>query len=255
MNKPSGAERYIGGDQLRHDAYEKVTGRTKFVADMLNPGLLQARVLRSPYHHARLTSLDIEAAARLPGIVRIITAEDIPGINGFPEYSRGEPLLTPVGDTLKMKGAPIALVVAVSMAVAQAGLDAIRAEYEALYPTLELDELDTPMYQGENRLKEHAVIWGDVDAVFSKSHIVQESHYRTSFQEHATLESESVLGYLDEAGRVTVLGGTAHRSGCSFSCLGSSAILRTRCALSPGHSQRTASSIALRGRAAGASSA
>jgi len=197
----------IGGENRRVDALDKVTGRTKYVPDMQLPEMLHARVLRSPHHHARLLSLDTSAAHGVPGVVRVITADDIPGVNGFPEYSHDEPLLTPVGDTLKMKGAPIALVVADTQKAAQAGLEAIRVEYEPLPHSFKINS-EIPVYPGGDRLKDHQVILGDVEEVFSASDILLETRYTTAYQEHAALESESALGYLDEAGRVTVMGGT-----------------------------------------------
>ncbi|MGD8404089.1 MAG: xanthine dehydrogenase family protein molybdopterin-binding subunit [Anaerolineales bacterium] len=197
----------IGGETRRIDAFAKVTGRTKYVPDMRLPDLLHARVLRSPYHHAHLLSLNTSAAIRVPGVIRIITAEDIPGVNGFPEYSHEEPLLTPVGDTMKTKGAPIALIVAESQKAAQAALGAISVEYEPLSYSFETNS-EIPIYPGGDRLKEHQVIQRNVAAAFSKSEIILETQYATSYQEHAALESETALGFLDEAGRVTVMGGT-----------------------------------------------
>ena len=198
----------IGGENRRIDAHGKVTGQTRYVGDILKPELLYARVLRSPYHHARLLSLEINAALQISGVVRVITSDDIPGVNGFPEYSHDEPLLTPVGDTLKSKGAPIALVVAETLGAAQAGLAAIEAEYEPLSHSFDPNQNDLPIYPGGNRLKDHQVIQGDIEATFSESDTILETRYTTSYQEHVALESESALGYLDEAGRVTVMGGT-----------------------------------------------
>lgn len=206
MNELNG-QQAIGGETRRIDAFDKVTGRTRYAGDILIPDLLYARVLRNPYHHARLLSLDLGAALRVPGVVRVITAEDIPGVNGFPEYSRDEPLLTPVGDTLKTKGAPIAFVVAETLRAAGTGLAAIRVEYEPLTHSFDTNS-EPPIYQSGDRLKDHQVIQGDIEAAFSASETLLETRYATAYQEHAALESESALGYLDEQGRVTVMGGT-----------------------------------------------
>ena len=207
MNEFDG-QQPIGGEIRRVDAYDKVTGQTRYVEDISMPGLLHARVLRSPHHYARLLSMDTSAAARIPGVIRIITSEDIPGVNGFPEYSHNEPLLTPVGDTLKTKGAPIALVVANTLKATQAGVDAIHVEYEPQSHFFDANQNDISIYQGGNKLQDHQVVQGDVEAAFSTSATILETHYTTSYQEHAALERESVLGYLDEEGRVTVMGAT-----------------------------------------------
>ena len=87
MNHVNG-QQPIGGETRRLDAFDKVTGGTRYVEDISMPGLLYARVLRSPYHHARLLSLDTSAATRLPGVIRVITADDIPGrgIQSWPSF-------------------------------------------------------------------------------------------------------------------------------------------------------------------------
>ncbi|RPJ18552.1 MAG: hypothetical protein EHM33_31840, partial [Chloroflexi bacterium] len=86
----------LGGSALRSDSYGKVTGQTLYVEDMKMPGTLHIKVLRSPYHHARLHSLEVSRAAQMPGVRRIITWIDIPNVNGFPDYSIEEPVLTQV---------------------------------------------------------------------------------------------------------------------------------------------------------------
>ena len=202
----------IGGSHVRIDSIAKVTGRTRYVEDLPVPGLLHAHVLRSPHHHARLLRLDPLGAAELPGVVRIITALDIPGVNGLDGYSRDEPVLAAVGDTVRQKGAPIALVVAGSRREAQAAAAAIQVAFEILPHTFDLDEAlggaAAPIYPGGNVLGRHAVKHGDLEAALAGSDLVLETAYRTSFQEHATLERNTQLGYLDEQGRVTVVGGT-----------------------------------------------
>ena len=202
----------IGGSHVRIDSIAKVTGRTRYVEDLPVSGLLHAYVLRSPHHHARLLRLDPLGAAERPGVVRIITALDIPGLNGLDGYSRDEPVLAAVGDTLRQKGAPIALVVAGSRRQAQAAAAAIQVEFEILPHTFDLDEAlageAAKIYPGGNVLGRHAVKHGDLEAALASSDLVLETAYRTSFQEHATLERNTQLGYLDEQGRVTVVGGT-----------------------------------------------
>jgi CO/xanthine dehydrogenase Mo-binding subunit len=206
------ARKPIGGDALRRDSRDKVTGRTRYAGDIAMTGLLHARVLRSPHHHARLLSLDVDGAAHLPGVVRVLTAADIPGENGLFDYSRNEPLLTPVGETVKMRGAPVALVVAVSPERAQAALAAIEARYEPLPHTFDLDEAlgedALPIYEGGNVLTAESVAHGDLEAAWAASDEIVETTYLTACQEHSALERETLLGYLDEEGRLTVIGAT-----------------------------------------------
>jgi aldehyde oxidoreductase len=202
----------IGGSVLRADAIEKVAGRAKYAEDVTMPGLLHASVLRSPHHHARLLSLDTAKAERLPGVVRVVTATDIPGENGFSEYSRNEPVLTPIGETVKMVGAPVALVVAHSPGQAQAGAEAILARYKPLPHTFDLTEAledgAFSIYGQGNVLADFRVSHGDLEATLAASDVVIETGYRTAYLEHAALEREAALGYVDEEERVTVVAGT-----------------------------------------------
>jgi aldehyde oxidoreductase len=202
----------IGGDIRRLDSIGKVTGHTKYVEDIVMPGMLHAKTLRSPYPHARLVSLYVKPATALRGVVRVLTAEDIPGENGLGDYSQNDPVLTPVGGTLKMIGAPIALVIAETPDDAQLGIEAIQVEYEQLPHTFDvneaLEEDAFPIYDKGNVLTSDRVAHGDLDAAFAQSDVVIETRYRTAYLEHAALEREAMLGYIDEVGRVTVKGAT-----------------------------------------------
>ena len=202
----------VGGDHRRVDACDKVTGRARYVEDIPVDNLLYARVLRSPHHHARLLSLDYQKALQLPGIVCILTANDIPGENSLSSYSLDEPVLTPAGTTVKMAGAPVALVVATSPEVAQAALGAIETKYQVLPHTFDMDEaLNTDtfqIYEGGNILESFVVHHGDLEPNFAESDVVIETHYTTTYLEHSALERESALGYFDEDGKVVVISAT-----------------------------------------------
>lgn len=199
----------VGKEYRRMDAVDKVTGRAKYAEDMVMPDMAHGKILRSPHHHARLLSLDTSQAEKMPGVIRVITAADIPGENGLGDYSRDEPILTPLGDTARMMGAPIAVVVAETAQQAQAGVNAIRAEYEVLPHVFEsaeaLAENATQIYPHGNILTQHQVKHGDLDRAFAESDLTLETRYRTSFVEHSALEREASLGYIDDEGIVTVL--------------------------------------------------
>lgn len=202
----------IGGDTQRIDSTGKVTGQTRYVEDMTMPGMLYAAVLRSPHHHARLLALDPQPAQSAPGVVSVVTAADIPGVNELVGYSRDEPILAAVGDTLRQKGAPVALVVAESETVARHALGMIRAEYQPLAHTFDLDEALCPdaaaIYPAGNVLSTYRVAHGDLECAWGESDARLETEYETAFQEHSTMEREAALGYIDAAGRVAVIGGT-----------------------------------------------
>ena len=211
LAKPSG-NKPIGGSTLRLDSTGKVTGKTRYAEDIVMPGMLHAAVLRSPHHHARLLSLDTQLATQAPGVVRIITALDIPGDNNLTGYSHNEPILTPVGGTLCQKGAPIALVVADSIDHARQAATLIEADLEPLPFLFEAEQALQPdalqIYPAGNILNTFTLAHGDLQAAWDASAAFVETDYYTAFQEHSTLERETTLGYIDEQGRVTVVGGT-----------------------------------------------
>ncbi len=202
----------LGGSPLRLDSLGKVTGKTQYVEDMKVPGTLHIKVVRSPYHHARLRGLDVSRAAQMPGVRRIITWADIPQVNGFPDYSADEPVLTKVGETLRMKGAPIALIVAEEAEQAEAAREALVMDIEQLPHTFDMDEAlkpdALPIAGVGNELSRFQVQHGDLEAAFAASDQILEATFETAFLEHVAMEREALLGMIDEAGRVTVIGGT-----------------------------------------------
>ena len=201
----------LGGADRRADAVSKVTGQARYVEDITMPGMLYARVLRSPHPHARLVALETEKVVRMTGVVRVLTAVDIPGLNGFPSYSQEEPVLTPVGQTIRMVGAPVALVVAETPEAALAAVESIDPIYEILPHTFDVTEAlrpgAYPIAGSGNVLSSYQIRNGDVDAALASSIAVVEARYQTAYLAHGTLEREALLGYIDDEGRITVIGG------------------------------------------------
>ena len=202
----------IGGTMLRTDSIPKVTGAALYVEDMVMPGMLHGAVLRSPHHHARVILLNTQPAARVQGVLAVLSAADIAGENGLGDYSQEEPVLCPIGGTVRMVGAPIALVVAESPAALKAGLAAVEVGYEILPHVFETDEALSPSAtyiagRGDNVLTSFAVQNGDLEAAFAASAAIIEAEYRTAFLEHSALERETLLGFYDDEGRLTVIGG------------------------------------------------
>lgn len=212
-NAPAPAESpVIGGDYRRADAVAKVTGQARYVEDMALPGLLHAAVVRCPHPHARVLAIHPDRASRLPGLVRILTAADIPGENGLGDYSRDEPILTPVGDTARMIGAPIALVVAGTLEQARAAAAAVEVEYQALPHTFEaeeaLAEAAPAIYPAGNVLTTRHVRTGDPERALAEAEVILDTRYRSAYLEHSALEREAALGYIDEQGRLAVTAAT-----------------------------------------------
>lgn len=202
----------IGGSARRLDGVSKVTGQTRFVKDLRQPQALRLQVLRCPYHHARLVKLDTAEAERVPGIAAVLTAEDIPGENGLGDYSSREPVLTPLGGTCTHQGAPVALIVGEDRESARRGLEVVKVEYQVLPHVFTVEEALAPdapaLYPDGNVLTSAEVAYGDLERVLEGSDALLETCYRTTWQEHAALERETLLGHYDREGRLTVIGGT-----------------------------------------------
>lgn len=203
--------RIIGENPYRTDSIAKVTGRAKYAEDIRENDVWTLLVGRSPHFHARLLKLDTRIAEKSPGVRKILTWQDVPGVNGFEEYSRAEPVLPSVGETLRMKGAPIFLVVAETPEAAQQALALVEVEFEVLPHVLSIDEALSPnaayVAGDKNVLASFEIHYGDIQAALTTATIEVDTHYTTAFLEHAYLERESLLGYVDKMGRITVVGG------------------------------------------------
>jgi CO/xanthine dehydrogenase Mo-binding subunit/aerobic-type carbon monoxide dehydrogenase small subunit (CoxS/CutS family) len=210
---PRADEDVIGGSQVRVDAVDKVTGAARYAEDIKMPvargaPLLHAALVRSPLPHARIVSIDPTPALCLPGVLRVLTAADIPGTNSLEGYSRDEPLLNPVGGSVRMIGDAIAVVVAESPELAHAGAEAVQVVYEPLPPVYDPVAAMAPgavsIYPAGNVLNTHEIHF---EAALASAHVIVESQYDTSFMEHSALERETVLSYVDDEGCVTVIAG------------------------------------------------
>jgi aldehyde oxidoreductase len=202
---------FIGGSLTRLDAEDKVTGRAQYAGDIGMEGLVHAAVVRSPHPHGRVQRIDPAAAAALTGVIRILTAEDIPGLNSLEGYSLNEHLLAATGESVRMVGDPVALVIGESLEVARFGAERVRVDYEPLAHTYDASEAmsadATAIYPGGNLLNSHEIKHGDVEGSLLGSDLILETRYCTRYMEHAAMEPETVLSYVDDEGRVTVVGG------------------------------------------------
>src|SRR5690242_12786569 len=129
--------RVIGTRPIRHDGVDKVTGRARYGADYSFPGMLHGKVLRSPYAHARIKSINVERALALPGVKAIITGAELPELPNCKE-AIGEIMFNPrdtghnvlARDKVLYHGHAVAAVAALSPHVAEEALDLIEVEYE-----------------------------------------------------------------------------------------------------------------------------
>ncbi|BCW06161.1 xanthine dehydrogenase family protein molybdopterin-binding subunit [Arthrobacter sp. NtRootA1] len=120
----------VGRNLPRLDATAKVTGRAVYTVDIDRPGMLHAKVLRSPYAHARVLSIDAEAARRLEGVTAVLTRDEIKGLNCYGTYVKDQPIVAT--DLVRYVGDVVAAVAAIDEHTAFAALDLITVEYEQL---------------------------------------------------------------------------------------------------------------------------
>ncbi len=208
--------RYIGQPQTRRlDAVEKVTGRARFVGDYQFPGMLHAKVLRSPVPHARIVRLDVAPALEVPGVVAVITSED------FVDHGRyGFPIADATilaCEKVRYVGEAIAAVAAETPEAAEAGINAIILELEELPGLFDVEEAlkpDAPLvgqrpWEAEGlprgNIISHAIVRnGDPEAIFEHADVVLETTITTPRQEHAYIEPEGAVALPTPEGGVIV---------------------------------------------------
>ena len=199
----------IGKNVRRIDAPGKVSGRLKYAGDMTMPGMLHVQVLRSPHPHARIVSIDTSAALAIDGVEAVITSADVPGQDGFGVFVHDQPIMA--RDKVRYVGEAVAAVAAEDVDTAKRAVAAIKVVYEQLAPVFDPDEA---MRQGaavvhdyapDNVTKHIPIRVGDVEAGFASSDLVVEESYSTQAIEHAYLEPEAGLAYVDHDDVVTVV--------------------------------------------------
>ncbi len=206
----------LGLSLPRIDALGKVTGTTPYPGDLNLPGMLHMKILFAGRPHARIRRLDTHRAEAVPGVVAILTAKDVP-VNEYGLIINDQPVLCGPGsrkqgaDVVRFIGDQVALVVAESEKAAATARDLIEVDYDDLPvvtdPVVAMRP-DAPLLfpeLGTNVLKHYRIRKGDIATGFTQADVVIESTYRTPFQEHAYLQPEAGLAYVDEAGRVTVV--------------------------------------------------
>ena len=198
----------------RNDAAAKVTGRARFTDDLKLPGMLHAVPVYSEFVHARLIEVDSAAAAKLPGVVRVITARDVPGVNRCGQILKD--LLVLADDKIRYNGDVAAVVVAETRAQAVAAARRVRVLAAPWPEVLDPEQALLPgaplvhEQHGSNLIHRHVIRHGDVDRGFAESAHIVEQGFRTPFVEHAYLEPEAALCRVRDDGVVEVRGSMQH---------------------------------------------
>ncbi|MCC3144297.1 xanthine dehydrogenase family protein molybdopterin-binding subunit [Halanaerobium sp. Z-7514] len=190
------AFKHVNKGVKRVDAYEKVTGKAKFGADLEFADQLYAKVLRTEYPHARIINIETAEAEKMPGVRGVFTAADIKN-NLFGVIVEDQQVLA--ADRVVLAGDGVAMVAAESEAEAAAALEKIKVEYEELEGIYELDEarkkdsLKIHPEKDDNQVIHHPLRKGDVEKGFAQADIILEREYSTQLIEHSYLEPEAVV--------------------------------------------------------------
>jgi CO/xanthine dehydrogenase Mo-binding subunit len=201
--------RQVGKPLPRIDAPGKCHGKTRYAGDHVMPNMLHVKVLRSPIASARLLRIDVSEARKLAGVACVLTHEelpdrlaptDIPGQTGRKRMDTDQQIL--VRERVRYHGEPLALVAAETMVLAEQALDLIDFDLEPIagvYDPVDALEPGAPIVQGaDNVVAQYKVRKGDTEAGFAAADVIIEKTYRTQFIEHAFLEPEVGLAWVDE---------------------------------------------------------
>jgi CO/xanthine dehydrogenase Mo-binding subunit len=195
----------IGEPAVRVDSPAKATGDAKYTSDLVLPRMLHAKVLRSPFAHARIKSIDASRAESLPGVSAIITGKDSRGHRwGVFPYTQDHPLIAI--DKVRFVGEEVAAVAAESEDIAAEALRLIKVEYEELKPAFTIEEA---LAEGAPRIHEeyehniniHIDIHvGDVDKAFREADVVVEDEVYSDGETYAMLEPYAVVAWFTNEG-------------------------------------------------------
>lgn len=210
----------IGVSVPRVDARGKVTGETPYSGDLAMQGMLHMKMLFANRPHARVKWIKTDKARAAPGVAAVFTSMDVP-VNEYGLQWQDQPVLCgpaadgkdmkPGSDVVRFVGDQVAAVVAHTEAEAAAAVKLIEVSYEDL--PIVTDPVEA-MKPGAPRVHEHIgdsnicvhykIRKGDTEAGFARSDVIVEAEYHTPVQEHAYLQPEAGLAYIDDEGRITI---------------------------------------------------
>mgnify|MGYP000902545409 CR=1 FL=1 len=198
----------VGRMGVRPDAEEKVTGEAVFTDDLAFEGMLFARVKRALAPHGMLTKLDVTRARSFPGVVAVLTADDIPGSHRhglvFPDW----PVMVGGGEQVSYEGDAVAILAAETQAIADQAIELIEVEVDPLpvvSSPVQACEPDAPKLRETGNLMEHIKVRkGDLTQGFAEADLVLEETFTTPTMDHAFMEPECSVALPTEDGRMTV---------------------------------------------------
>lgn len=202
----------IGTLQPRPDSVEKVTGKAIFTDDLKFEGMLHARVKRAGVPHAIVRRIDVSKARLLPGVVAILTADDIPGEHYHGLVIKDWPSLVGIGERVRYVGDSLALVAAETREIATQALELIEVELEPQPVVSDPVQSRTPqapsLHPNGNLLKHIKVRKGDVEQGLAEADVILEHTFHTQMTEHAFMEPECSIARPLPDGRMEIYVGS-----------------------------------------------
>lgn len=202
--------RTIGQSIERRGARKRLQGRSVYCADIPVENPLVLKILRSDRSHAKIISIHIEKALQIKGVVKVFTANDIPGENLMGIINRDHPLLAE--DKVRSAADPIALVAAESQEAADKAVNAIEVVYNdlpvLLDPEAAMADGAPKIHENGNILLTRNVVKGDTETAFKSCSSIIEKTYQTSMIEHNYLEPDASAGFVEDDGTLVIYAST-----------------------------------------------
>lgn len=205
----------LGKAHRKVDAMERMRGVTRYTDDLKLPGMLHAKILRSPHAHARIKSIDSAAALAMPGVFAVVTGQDFKIPYGIIPWTPDENALAV--DKVCHVGDGLAAVAAVDEDTANAALRAIAVEYDVLKPYFDPEEAlkvrdregTINPYSRKGNVSKHVLLeFGDIEAELARADLVIEGEYFFEGTTHGAIEPHCALAHVDGAGVLTVWSAT-----------------------------------------------
>jgi CO/xanthine dehydrogenase Mo-binding subunit len=198
--------RAVGQRATRQDGRLHGLGQTKYIDDLSLPGMLHARIKRAGIASARIKRIDISAAQAMPGVMAVLTGNDIP-VNSFGPSLQDQPVLC--ADQVFHAGDGVAAVAAVTGQIAEEAVDRIVVEYEplpAVFDPIEAmsDDAHKVHAPHTNIYASKKIVKGDIEKGFAESDRIFVNRFTTQMIEHVSLEPHAAIADWDANGRLTI---------------------------------------------------
>ena len=202
----------VGHSIEKVDAVSKVTGQALYANDLYVENMLHMRNLRAPHPHAIIKKIDLTEAYQVPGVVKIITKEDVPELRNFGLIVKDQPTLIGIGEKTRYQGDTLALVIAETEKAAAQAMRKIKVDYEKLEvitcPIRAMEEDAAHIHEGGNVLCVHKLQKGDVVKGFMEADLIVYNEYKTQHVEHAPIQPDAGFATIDEDGNICIWSAT-----------------------------------------------